>query len=245
MTDISSILSNTSHRPFELPGEPWKYYQEWNNTLFLHWKIPFDTLRKHVPERLNLDCFEGNYYVSLVAFTMQKIRPKGFPSLRIISDFHEINLRTYIDNDNKKGVYFLNIEAGKHLSAFIAKKLSGLPYEKSNIKRTNKSYSSINSHKHFHFNVEFEIKKNIQHKTSLDKWLTERYCLYLDNNGELGRYDVHHKEWELKEVEIKRLDLNYKIGDINLSDRQPDLVHYSDGVNVIAWKKKKCQVIVN
>src|SRR3978361_939257 len=121
MTDISNILSTTSHRPFELPIGKWKYYQEWNNTLFLHWAIPFDILRKHVPEGLNIDSYNGKYYISLVAFTMQKIRPKYLPSVSFISDFHEINLRTYVDSGSKKGVYFLNIEAEKYLSVFVAK----------------------------------------------------------------------------------------------------------------------------
>lgn len=239
MTDIDNILSAITHRPFELPDGKWKYYQEWNNALFFHWTIPFEILRKCVPKNFNIDTIDGKYYVSLVAFTMEKIRPKYLPSISFISDFEEINLRTYIDNDNKKGVYFLNIEAEKLLSTFIAKALSGLPYEKSNIKRTEKRYISKNSKKGFYLNTEFEIKNKLQCKTELDKWLTERYCLYLDNENEFYRYDIHHKEWEIKSVEIKQLNLNYKIGDINLSDRQPNLTHYSDGVKVIAWKRQR------
>lgn len=239
MTDISKILSDISHRPFELPIGKWKYYQEWNNALFLHWTIPFDALRQFVPKNLTIDSFDGSYYVSLVAFTMQKIRPKNLPAVRFISDFHEINLRTYIDKDNKKGVYFLNIEAEKYLSSFIARSLSGLPYEKSNINRSNKSYTSTNAIKNLYLDIEFEIKNNPQQKTDLDRWLTERYCLYLDNKEKIFRYDVHHKEWVLKNVETKRLNLNYKIGDTNLADRQPDLTHYSDGVKVISWQRQK------
>ena len=239
MTEISEILSNLNHRPFEIPKGNWKYYQEWNNALFLHWIIPFDILRKCVPESLNLDTFDGKAYVSLVAFTMQKIRPRNLPSVSFVSDFDEINLRTYIDNDNKKGVYFLSIEAGKLLSTFIAKALSGLPYEKSNIKRSNKIYTSINNNKGFYLDTEFEVNQKIKNKTALDKWLTERYCLYLNEGNDIFRYDIHHKEWNIRNVEIKKLKLDYKIGDINLKDLEPDLTHYSDGVKVIAWKKQE------
>ncbi len=133
MKIIDDILSETKHRSFNYPKNKWRYYQEWNNALFLHWKVPFDALRNLVPQDLNLDTYDGEVYVSLVAFTMQKIRPRNLPAIKFISDFDEINVRTYIDNNNKKGVYFLNIEAEKQLSAFIAKTLSGLPYEKSNI----------------------------------------------------------------------------------------------------------------
>ena len=237
MTAISAILSATSHRPYELPVEQWKYYQEWNNAIFLHWEIPFETLRKYVPEQFCIDSYDGKCYISLVAFTMQKIRPRNLPAVKFISDFHEINLRTYIDINNKKGVYFLNIEAQKHLSAFVAKSLSGLPYEKSMIKRTDNTYSSKNSIREFVLETEFEVKEKLINKSNLDKWLTERYCLYFDKNGKSFRYDIHHKEWELKNVSIKNLHLSYKIGDINLSNKPPDLAHYSDGVKVVAWKR--------
>jgi uncharacterized protein len=238
MLAIDDILRDTKHRPFDYPTSTWTYYQEWNNALFLHWKVPFDALRTLVPQKLNLDTFDGVVYVSLVAFTMQEIRVRNSPAVKFISDFDEINIRTYIDNDNRKGVYFLNIEAGKQLSALIAKTLSGLPYGKSNIQRTNKNYKSTNIQKNFNLDTEFEVKKRLTEKGTLDNWLTERYCLYFDKAETIYRYDVHHKEWEIKNVDIKRLIVNYKIGDIYLTN-QPDLIHYSDGVKVIAWERTK------
>ncbi|WP_298653697.1 DUF2071 domain-containing protein [uncultured Proteiniphilum sp.] len=239
MKFIQDILADTSHRPFELPDGPWIYYQEWNNALFLHWTIPFDILRKCVPSDLLIDTFEGNCYISLVAFTMEKTRPKFLPSIDYISNFDGINLRTYIDHNDKKGVYFLSIGAGKSLSSFIAKTISGLPYEKFNINRTNKTYSSNNIRRDFTFNAEFEIKQELDHKTELDKWLTERYCLYLDKDNKIYRYDIHHKEWTLKNVNIKTLNLSYKIGDVHFADHPPTLSHYSDGVKVIGWRRQK------
>src|SRR5688572_28073305 len=119
--DIVDILAETSHRPFELPAGNWQYYHEWNNALFLHWTIPYDVIRNCVPGALNLDTFNGDAYVSLVPFTMQRIRPRMLPAIGYVSDFDEINLRTYINNDGKAGVYFLSIESGKRLSAFIAR----------------------------------------------------------------------------------------------------------------------------
>lgn len=235
MTDISNILSDTAHRPYDLPIGQWRYYQEWNDALFLHWMVPSEILRKCVPEQLNIDSYDGQCYVSLVAFTMQRIRPKFLPAVKFISDFHEINLRTYIDNGNKKGVYFLNIEAEKRVSAFVARYLSGLPYEKSVIKRTDKTYKSKNEIKNFDLDAEFEVKDRLVRKSELDSWLTERYCLYVDLNEKIVRYDIHHREWELKNVAIKNLQLGYKIGNYDLSDKRPDLAHYSNGVKVLAW----------
>lgn len=239
MSKITNIISETSHRPYDLPKGEWVYYQEWNRAIFLHWKVPFEVLRELVPSRLNIDIFEGNCYVSLVMFTMEKIRPRYLPSVGIVSNFDEINLRTYIDNDNRKGVYFLNIEAGKSLSTFIARSISGLPYGKSKIERTAKRYSSINAKKGFGLDVEFEVKETIDNKSELDRWLTERYCLYLDSGNDLYRYDIHHKEWTLRNVDIKKLDINYMIGGIDLRKSPPLMSHYSDGIEVLAWKREE------
>lgn len=238
MNEIENILFNIKHRPFEIPKGKWIYYQEWNKALFLHWKVPIEILRELVSEKLNIDTLEGNAYVSLVAFTMEKIRPRNLPSLSFISDFAEINLRTYIENDNKKGVYFLNIEAEKSLSAFIARQLSGLPYEKSNISRTETKFKSENLNKDFFLDTDFEIKEIVTKKKELDKWLTERYCLYLEEDKTFYRYDIHHKEWEIKNVELKKLKLKYILGNLNLVSK-PNLAHYSNGVKVVAWKREK------
>lgn len=187
MGEIKSILNDIDHRPFAVPKGSWSYYQEWNNALFLHWAVPFELLRKCVPANLNIDTFEGDCYISLVAFTMEKIRPKLLPSIGFVSDFDEINIRTYIDNDDKKGVYFLNIEAGKSISAFVAKTISGLPYERSKIHRKDTFYHSENTPKGFKLNTEFEIGEKLTNKTELDKWLTERYCLYLNKGNKRYR----------------------------------------------------------
>ncbi|MFN8250139.1 MAG: DUF2071 domain-containing protein [Ferruginibacter sp.] len=239
MPDIPHILSDTSHRPFELPKGDWTYYQEWNNALLLHWKVPFEDLRKLVPQSLIIDTFNGDCFISLVAFTMQRIRPKYLPSVSFVSDFNEINLRTYVSNDNKPGVYFLNIEGGKTFSVLVAKLLSKLPYEKADIKRSDNLFTSKNIQKGFHFDTEFTIKDDLHSKTNLDKWLTERYCLYLNSSDQLYRYDIHHKEWKIKSVDIQKLKVAYKIGDIDLSVRLPDYTHYSEGVQVIAWRRRR------
>ena len=102
-----SLLASVSHRTWPLPDRRWSYYQEWNNALFLHWKVPAKMLEQLLPKGLTLDTFNYEAWISLVAFTMEKIRPKHLPAFSPISDFHEINLRTYILHNNKPGVYFL------------------------------------------------------------------------------------------------------------------------------------------
>lgn len=230
------ILNQTKHRPFPLPEGKWAYYQEWNNALFLHWEVSHDALRELVPKKLEIDMFQGKAYVSLVAFTMQKIRPRHLPAVRAICDFDEINIRTYVIDGDKPGVYFLNIEAGKRLSAKLAKALSGLPYEKAKMFRKKDVYLSSNTLKNYLFQTEYKIGKCKQSKTDLELWLTERYCLYMEKNRAYFCYDIHHLAWEINELDVINLEVNYQIGDIKLTGI-PDLCHYSKGVQVLAWPR--------
>lgn len=242
MTQTDDLIQTISHRPWTLPSGQWSYYQEWNSALFLHWKVSLDELVKLIPKGISIDTFNGECWITLVAFTMEKIRPRRLPSVAAISDFQEINVRTYLSKDGKKGVYFLRIEAGKKVSTFVAKLLSGLPYENANIDLQNMSnpykYFASNNNRNSKFDATFTIGKRIANKTELDNWLTERYCLYLEKNKILYRYETHHKPWVLDTVENLNLISTYKIGNI-LLDKKPDLAHYSNGVKVLAWNREK------
>lgn len=238
---IKDILATQLHRPYAMPAGPWAYYQEWNRALFLHWKIPVEILHKAMPRKLHLDLYEGEAWISLVAFTMEQIRPRFLPAVGFISNFDEINLRTYVVEDGKPGVYFISMEAGKHLSAWVAKTLSGLPYEKAEMLRpdaVNRSiYRSRNTKKGFHLNAVYETGDMMREKSALDKWLTERYCLYMDKQDAFFRYDIHHKEWEVQTVALKQIDLEYRIDTFSVTG-MPHLAHYSKGVQVLAWKRQ-------
>ncbi len=235
---IRELLNTTKHRPCKMPNDNWKFYQEWNNAIFLHWQVELSELKKFVPKELEIDLFEGKPWVSVVAFTMQKIRPKNLPAFPPISNFDEINIRTYVKTDNKTGVYFLSIEGGKSLSCKIAKGMSELPYRFSKIKRTKNQYKSHNSEFNDKMNIQFEIGKKITKKTELENWLTERYALFQDAKNSINEFEIHHLEWSINELDLKELEFNYPRFN-KLIKNKPNKIQYSKGVKVIAWGKKK------
>ena len=236
--EINKILKHKDHRPWKLPNENWKFYQEWNNAIFLHFKVDLDELKKHVPKELEIDLFQGESWVSVVAFTMEKIRPKNIPAFSPISNFHEINIRTYVKKNNKTGVYFLSIEGGTKLSCKIAKYISDLPYRYSLIERSSKHYSSINLKFKDELCFEFEIGKQIEKKSELDNWLTERYALFQETDNYINEYEIHHLPWLVNDVEVKSLKCFYPRFK-NLLNNKPDKIQYSKGVKVIAWGKNR------
>jgi uncharacterized protein YqjF (DUF2071 family) len=241
---VSTLLQTTAHRSWPLPAGPWRYYQEWNDVLFLHWAVDADLVRDLIPASLELETFNGKAWISIVAFTMQKIRPRYLPFFKPVSDFHEINVRTYVTRDGKPGVYFINIEAQKTLSVLLSRSLSGLPYEKSLIKRSRvgatHTYSSVNAAKGFKLHAVYEVPDQAYERTALDHFLAERYCLYVVHQGRMVRYHTHHLEWGLQHVNIKHLDLQYKLGNLEMNKELPPLLaHYSKGVQVVAWGKER------
>lgn len=235
---IKEILNSTKHRAWNIPSKNWKYYQEWNNVIFLHYQVEIEELKKYVPIELEIDKFENKSWVSVVAFTMEKIRPKMFPSFSPISNFNEINIRTYVRNNHKTGVYFLSIEGGKLLPCKIAKQISELPYRYSKIKRAKNQYESYNSEFNDKLEIEYIIGNEIKQKSELDKWLTERYALFQDANNSINEFDIHHLEWPISEIKLKNLALSYKRFE-NLIMDEPDKIQYSKGIKVLAWNKIK------
>lgn len=78
---IGEILNISSHRPWGMPHGTWRYYQEWNDVIFLHWQVDHHDLESFVPAGPEIDSFEGQYWVSLVAFSLSQL-PYRFSSMK-------------------------------------------------------------------------------------------------------------------------------------------------------------------
>ncbi len=187
---------------------------------------------------LEIDLFDGKPWISVVAFTMEKIRPKHLPYFPPISNFHEINIRTYIKSKGKTGVYFLSIEGSKQLSCKVSKAISELPYRYSKMKRTANQFDSINSTFNDQLKFDYRIGNPIQEKDELDLWLTERYALFQDTKLSINEFEIHHLEWPTYTIDLSNLTFNYPRFK-KLIQHKPDKIQYSTGVKVLAWAKQK------
>jgi uncharacterized protein YqjF (DUF2071 family) len=175
MGSIASILQMKAHRPYPMPERSWKYYQEWHDVLFAHWRVALEPLRELIPQGIDIDLFEGQAWVSLVAFDLKKLHPNFIPPFPPVSDFIEINMRTYVLRNGKPGIYFFSLEAEKAFSAWMGRLGIGLPYMKSTISHEEGYYKSINKKHGFDLWVRYQPGEVIKNKNALDKWLTERY----------------------------------------------------------------------
>jgi uncharacterized protein YqjF (DUF2071 family) len=240
MNHIQEILKENKHRPINLPDGTWKYYQEWHDTIFCHWKIPVKPLLEMLPPGLELDTLNGEAWITLVLFTVKKLRPKYIPAFIPVSNFDEVNLRTYVLHDNVPGIYFFSVEAQKAFSVLLAKMVTGIPYTHTSIKRDYHRYSVKNGPDGRRVFCNYIPVNIIRRKSAPDKWLTERYVLYLHENGNLYRYNVHHQPWPLKTMRIKKFRIHYRTGKLVLSGR-PDRKHFAERVDVLVWGREKCK----
>jgi uncharacterized protein len=238
MSSIDNILSITAHRPFPMPEGSWKYYQEWHDVVFAHWTVPIVPLKQLLPRGLELELYEDEAWVSLVVFALNDMRLNSLPPFPYISDFYEINMRTYVTRKGKPGIYFLQLEAQKHGSNAMAKYVTQLPYVKSSISHSAGEYKSYNAKHGYSLDIQYHPQSTIGNKSVLDHWLTERYCLFHERGDEIYSHDIHHVEWPLQYVAMERFEVRYPFGDL-LINGPAQLYHYSKGVNVLTWGKEK------
>lgn len=234
----SEILNSKQHRPFEYPKRSWKFYQEWNKAIFLHWEVEPEAVKALLPDSVTLDTIDGKAWVSIVAFDMNHIGIRSLPRMPHISDFHEINIRTYIICKGKPSVYFLSMEGSKRSSCKILKAISKFPYVRSKMSRTDYSYQSANLKASNSLEFTYRTKMEPCKKDKTDLWLTERYAVFQEYKNKLIEYDVHHVEWPLDEITVKDLKIDYPTYN-HLINNSPDRMHYSDGVEVLTWNKRK------
>src|SRR5437588_3694557 len=86
------------------------FLADWTRAVFIHYEVEPEILQKSVP--FELDLRDGHAYVSLVAFTMRRMRFAFAPRLsgwllRPISEHGFLNVRTYVKLPNEAGIYFL------------------------------------------------------------------------------------------------------------------------------------------
>jgi uncharacterized protein YqjF (DUF2071 family) len=227
-----------------MPAGPWLMRQTWHDLLFAHWPVDARTLRQHVPSEFSLDVFDGTAWLAIVPFHMTNVAPRGLPSLPWISEFPELNVRTYVRVDDKPGIYFFSLDAGSTLAVQGARALLNLPYYSASMsvtlngdhieyhsQRDDTSPAATLSGAYRPVGAAFEAMSG-----SLEYFLTERYCLYnLDHRGAPYRLEIHHPPWALQpaNAEFTRNTMADAAG-MSLPDMKP-LLHFSRRQDMVAW----------
>ena len=226
-----------------MPESPWVMTQTWCDLLFAHWRIDPHLLRAKIPSQFPLDLFSGDAWISVVPFRMTNVGPRGLPTLPGISEFPELNVRTYVSVGDKPGVYFFSLDAGNWLAVHAARTFLNLPYHRAAMRVTPLAGAFAYESRRLgdgvaEFAATYEPNGDVfvPAAGSLESFLTERYCLYnLDRRGVPYRLDIHHPRWSLQPAKA-RLTRNTMthISGIALPDQLP-LLLFARRQDAVAW----------
>ncbi len=217
----------------------------WLNLAFLHWRVPKEALEHHLPPGLRLETWGGSAWLGVVPFEMADVRARGLPRVPGTHRFLELNLRTYVTDGVRPGVWFFSLDCENPLAVRGARTAFHLPYLDARMQSKQRGdlleYSSVRTHLGQHparFRAEYGPDGDPFTSTpsTLEHWLTERYCLYsADRTGRVYRGEIRHQPWNLQAAEAHIFDntLATPLG-INLP-RVPDAAHFARRLEVQAW----------
>lgn len=238
------FMRETAHRPYPMPDRPWVMRQTWSELLFAHWPIPADLMRQALPPALTPDLFEGQAWLGVVPFSMRRVYPRHTFPVPWLSDFLELNVRTYVTLDGRPGVFFFSLDAANPLAVTIARGWYRLPYFNAQMTAQTEAgwrrYHSVRTHAGAPA-ADFQARYRPAGPAytavpgALDHWLTERYCLYTVADGDVYRGEIHHGPWPLHSAEAE-IAVNTMAAPAGLTlPPQAPLLHYVPSIEMVAW----------
>jgi uncharacterized protein YqjF (DUF2071 family) len=240
------ILQHTAHRPWPLLTGPWIMKQEWHDLLFAHWAVPADVLCPLIPRTLEIDTFDGSAWLGVVPFRMTGVRARGTPAVPWLSQFPELNVRTYVVRDGKPGVWFFSLDAANALAVWGGRQLFHLPYFLAEMSCVEDAgWIRYESHRKDRRGLAASLLARYRAigdvfdavPGSIEHFLSERYCLYAaDAKGRILRCEIHHPPWPLQLTEAVFQENTMAAGaGITITDQKPVLLHFSRHQEVVVW----------
>ena len=232
----------------ERPGGVPIGQMNWGKLLFMHWPIAAQALRPLIPERLTIDTFDGRAWIGVVPFTMWGVRPTFIPPLPGFSEFHELNVRTYVHLDGQPGVWFHSLDAASTVAVWGARNFFHLPYfyaemslEQENERIVYASHRAEDDAPAAHLEATWEIGDPLPESEpgSLEFFLTERYCLYAAQADELYQLRINHPPWPLQRARLTAYDSTMIESHGLKAPKGEPLLHYAEELHVEAWPLEK------
>ena len=191
-------------------------FQSWRNLLFLHWKVGREHIQAMLPPGLSVDTFDGDAYVGIVPFFMCDVRPRFLPKLPGLSNFLELNVRTYVHAaDGVPGVWFFSLDANCAPAVWAARSFFKLPYRRAKMRALVRDDGLVDyesSCRAGPYEGRFRYRENGSSceadPASLEFFLLERYFLYAYDarRRRLLRGQVAHAPYRFCDAEVEQYD---------------------------------------
>lgn len=201
-------------------GEP-LFFADWMRVLMVHFEVDAEALQRDVPYQLDLR--NGRAFVSLVAFTMENLRPRfggklGAWLFKPIATHEFLNVRTYVQFKGEPGIHFLAEWLSSRLAVQLGPRTFGLPYRHGRIayqhdQQQNEISGSVTDPKAtacfaYQARVEADASPSPCAAGSLDEWLMERYTAFNAAGGRKKFFRIWHPVWPQCRAEVVLKDMS-------------------------------------
>lgn len=200
--------------------------------------MPVDAVRALIPERLELDLWEGEAYVGIVPFLMRDIAPSWLPNAMAFN-FLECNLRTYVHHDGRPGVWFFSLEASSWLAVQAARTGWGLPYHHARMSHHREGdearFETVRRSDGATLKTRYRVGELLgpSKPGTLEHFFLERYLLYSVKGGRIELGQIHHTPYPARSVEVLEIeDSLVAAAGMPAVSGPPALMHFSEGVDV-------------
>jgi hypothetical protein len=214
--------------------------QRWEKLAFLHWRWDAADIQRTLPPGLFVDTFQGDAWLAIVPFYMRGIRPRFCPPVPGISDFLELNVRTYVhDEQGRPGVWFYSLDCDQPLAVWTARRLFHLPYQHARMQAPMTDgwidYTCQRRGEPAQSRLRYQLSAETHTAApgTLEFFLAERYLLFSPSPRGIRCGQVHHVPYPLAEAKLDAWDVKPLL-QAGFSDpqRPPDHVIGSPGVAV-------------
>jgi uncharacterized protein YqjF (DUF2071 family) len=217
----------------------------WEQLLFLHWSWDPTEIQKTLPGGLFVDTFDGQAWLGIVPFFMRRVHPRGLPCIPWLSDFLELNVRTYVcNNSGRPGVWFYSLVCNQPFAVEFAKHCFHLNYVHGRM-HAQVDQSAIWTYRarrrqmpeaQFRFATTSGPKRETQ-PGSLEFFLVERYFLFsADRRNRLYYGQVHHRPYRVGPAVVQEWSFHPAAAHgFSAPERGPDHVMAAEDLQVEAW----------
>ncbi len=226
----------------------------WKNLIMANYIVDPAVLAPYLPNKTELDLFNGKAYVSLVGFMFMNTRVLGF-KIPFHVNFEEVNLRFYVRyNDNgtwKRGTVFIKEIVPKAAISFIANTVYHEKYDTKSMKHftTETDHEISLSYQWRHQNkwnrIEASAEKPSQAMVlgSEEEFIAEHYWGYSKyNEVTTFEYNVQHPAWKIFPVKNYLIDCDFNAlyGEpfSKLTAAKPNSVFVAEGSDISVLKKR-------
>jgi uncharacterized protein YqjF (DUF2071 family) len=202
-----------------LPSAIPLFLADWDSVIMLHLEVSPDELQRETPHRI--DTFEGRAFLTLVLFTMHRMRPVWGGRwtewlLKPIADHEFLNVRIYVRVDDVPGIHFLAEWLPNRISVCLGPRSFSLPYRlgvhstrhEPELHRFSGMVRDVASGRCLRYSATSEAAATPRcaEACSIEEFLWERYAAFNHGGRRPLRFDVRHPPWRMLNLQARLKD---------------------------------------